>query len=327
MEKLSIFETKNHPKMESCHASSIIALPNNELYATWWAGTREKARDANIWGARYNSGEPAAWSEPRVIGGTPDHFNGTPVLYLDPNHRLFLFYRSMHHGRIIKGGHTMTDIRFQTSEDLGKTWDDWQYLRKLWCRVIRCKAIRLPSGRVIMPFHRELFQMQSRFYINDDPYLKKPWKTVGRLKVKGGCLEPSVCYTKSEKLLCSMRTYKAGRVYFAESHDEGDTWTEPVPSKVPNPNSQTDIICLKNGHILMACNPIARGREELSIIRSLDDGKSWDMDNKYVVESEPNAKFSYPCLYQSGDGVIHMSYTYKREAIKHFTFRESECFE
>ncbi|MBD3351309.1 MAG: hypothetical protein GF364_07460 [Candidatus Lokiarchaeota archaeon] len=326
-----IFDTNNYPKIHACHASSLIELPNKDLYATWWAGSYEKARDVSIWGAKCKHSDEMKWLKPKVTANTPNHFDGTPVLYLDPKSRLYLFYRSMHHGIIIKGGHTVTSIRYQYSDDLGLTWSDWQYLRKLWGRVIRCKPLRLPSGRVLLPFHRELFTYQSRFFINDDPFLQHKWKTSQRLKVTGGCLEPNVCLLETGELLCSLRTSRAKRVYFSRSNDGGFSWSKPIPSKIPNPSSQTDILCLNNGNLILACNPRVKtanekGRSELSLIRSLDNGKTWNISNKFVIEKEEGEEFSYPCIIQGHDGLIHMSYTFKRKAIKYVSLKENECF-
>ena len=46
-----------------------------------------------------------------------------------------------------------------------------------------------------------------------------------------------------------------------------------------------------------------------------DDGIEWRA--VAAVEREKNAEFSYPAMIQSSDGLVHISYTWKRQRIKH----------
>jgi predicted neuraminidase len=46
-----------------------------------------------------------------------------------------------------------------------------------------------------------------------------------------------------------------------------------------------------------------------------EDGKTWK--EVAVLENEPKKEFSYPAVIQTKDGKIHISYTWKRERIKH----------
>lgn len=325
-----IYEIGSINNAPSCHASNIIELPNKKLFATWWAGAYEKSPDVAIYGSFLDlNSENSQWSPPRIIVNTPDHFNGTPVSYSSPNGTLFLFYRVMHHGKIIPAGHTVTTIKYIASEDFGNTWSKPKYLRRLWGYVIRGKSLKLPTGRVILPFHREFLSYQSRFFLNDDPNLNGKWYVRGKLNVPGGCLEPSITFCENNSIICSLRTFKAKFIYFSYSNDYGLNWSTPKKSKIPNPNSQTDIISLRNGHLLLVCNPLNKGRNKLSIIRSHDYGKSWDLTNQYIIEIDKkiDSKFSYPCIIQTNDDKIHVSYTFFRKTIKHIKFKEFEIFD
>ena len=66
----------------SCHASTIVELPNGDLLAAWYAGTKEKAKDVAVLAARLPKGG-SQWTKPYVLADTPDHSEGNPVLFVD----------------------------------------------------------------------------------------------------------------------------------------------------------------------------------------------------------------------------------------------------
>ena len=46
-----------------------------------------------------------------------------------------------------------------------------------------------------------------------------------------------------------------------------------------------------------------------------DDGNSWTP--AVTLENETRGEFSYPAVIQTRDGQVHLSYTWKRESIRH----------
>jgi predicted neuraminidase len=76
---------------------------------------------------------------------------------------------------------------------------------------------------------------------------------------------------------------------------------------------------LGNGHLVLVFNDSETDRTPLSICRSLDEGKSWE--SPLQLESNPG-EYSYPCVIQTSDGKIHVSYTFRRYSIKHVEMNE-----
>jgi predicted neuraminidase len=62
-------------------------------------------------------------------------------------------------------------------------------------------------------------------------------------------------------------------------------------------------------------NHTAKGRSPLNVSVS-DDGTTWEA--ALILESEPG-EYSYPAVIQTSDGLVHITYTWKRQRIKHVT--------
>ena len=109
-------------------------------------------------------------------------------------------------------------------------------------------------------------------------------------------------------------TRRIGRICYADSSDEGRTWTEARPTDLPNPNAGIDAVALKDGRIVLVYNHSERGRSPLNVAVSNDGGDTW---NPFLrLESEPG-EYSYPTVIQTSDGNIHTTYTWRRKRIKH----------
>jgi predicted neuraminidase len=82
---------------------------------------------------------------------------------------------------------------------------------------------------------------------------------------------------------------------------------------LPNPNSGIDAVTLADGRQLLVYNHTTRGRSPLNVSVSTD-GLQWQA--ALVLESEPG-EFSYPAMIQTSDGRVHITYTWKRQRIRH----------
>jgi predicted neuraminidase len=72
-------------------------------------------------------------------------------------------------------------------------------------------------------------------------------------------------------------------------------------------------VTLRDGRHLIVYNHTAEGRTPLNVAVSRE-GTSWDP--LLVLEREPG-EYSYPAVIQTADGLVHVTYTWKRERIKH----------
>src|SRR5690606_18220934 len=101
----------------------------------------------------------------------------------------------------------------------------------------------------------------------------------------------------------------------------GETWSAMELTNLPNNNSGTDAVTLKDGRQLLVYNHVlppgteAKGpRTPLNVSLS-HDGISWNA--ACVLEDSPVSQYSYPSVIQSTDGMVHIVYTWRRERIKY----------
>jgi predicted neuraminidase len=79
-------------QMQHCHGSTIVELPNKDLLVAWFQGSGERtADDVVVKGSRYNH-LTGIWSNPFIMADTPDFPDINPVLFIDPQSRLWLVW-------------------------------------------------------------------------------------------------------------------------------------------------------------------------------------------------------------------------------------------
>lgn len=291
----------------SCHASTLAELPNRNLICAWYAGNYEGSPDSAILASEFIK-EQNIWTVPRVIADTPDLPEGNPVLFRERTGVLWLFFVTMHG----KGWDTCK-VKYQRSYDGGKTWEEPIILQDELGWMIRNKPLILSNGDIILPMYDER-DWTAFFIISEDG--GESWKPTPKLSAPIGLIQPAIVEIEGELIAFMRCGGSGGKIWRAISNDGGRSWTSPHPIILPNPNSGIDAIGIGKG-ILIAFNNSTRWRTPLSLAYSEDKGESWEilMD----IEKE-EGEFSYPCLLQATDDLVHLTYTYKRVGIKHCIF-------
>ena len=295
----------------SAHASTIVETRDG-LVAAWFGGTREGANDVGIWTSRRAGGK---WSPPVEVatGVQPDGSRlptWNPVLFELRKGELTLFYKVGPNPRAWWG---MT----RTSSDDGRTWSAARRLPDGILGPIKNKPVRLADGTVIAPSSTETPDSPSiwRVHFERTRDAGTSW-TVSRPPAAAtgaiDAIQPSILMHPGGKLQAVGRT-RAGRVFETWSEDAGQSWSPMTLTELPNPSAGTDAVTLKDGRHLLVYNHTPKGRTPLHVAISRD-GKKWD--TAHVLESEPG-EYSYPAVIQTADGLVHITYTWRRERIKH----------
>jgi predicted neuraminidase len=307
-----IFERAPFP---SSHASTIVETPDG-LVSAWFGGTRERDPDVGIWVSRRDAN---GWSAPvEVANGVQP--NGTrhpcwnPVLFQPSNGPLILFYKV---GPSPSAWWGMVRV----SADNGRTWSAAGKLPDGILGPIRAKPIELWPGVMLAGSSTEnngwIVHMEryAGSWTADALTSASNWQKTAPLNTaeEFGAIQPTILVHSPSSLQILCRT-RQGVIAEAWSQDEGKTWTKLTATSLPNPSAGIDTVSLRDGGFLLVYNPSDKRRSKLQVARSVD-GKTWE---PYVaLEDETSGEYSYPAMIQTRDGLVHVTYTWRRERIKH----------
>ncbi len=296
------------PATPSSHASTLVETKAGVL-AAWFGGTRERALDVGIWLARNVGGR---WTKPvEVVNGIVDQEQRrypcwNPVLFQWKAGPLFLFYKV---GPSPESWWGMV----MTSTDDGQSWTLPVRLPKNIIGPVRNKPVELPDGTILCGASTEFAGWQVHMERTRNPLGAWDRTPVLNDAMDLGTIQPTILAWRSGMIEILCRT-KQEVMAEAWSGDGGKTWSRVVRGDLPNPNSAIDAVLLKDGRALLVYNHLKRGRGLLNVAVS-QGGREWKA--AAVLENEPAAEFSYPAVVQTSDGLVHISYTWKRQRIKH----------
>jgi predicted neuraminidase len=300
-----LFESAPFP---SCHASTIEDTGAG-LVAAWFGGREEGAPDVGIWFARQDGRE---WGAPvEVASGTGEggrrHPCWNPVLYQAEGGPLLLFYKVGPNPRAWWG-------MLKTSTDGGRTWSDGRRLPEGILGPVRSKPVRMEDGALLCGSSTE--DRGWRVHMERTPDLGRTWERTEPLNDASefGAIQPTILVWAAGKVQILNRS-RQGRITECWM---GATWKEWGPmraTELPNPSAGVDAVRLRDGRGLLVYNDTPRGRTPLNLATSRD-GRGWT--NVMAFETEPG-EYSYPAIIQARDGMVHVTYTWKRERIRHVT--------
>lgn len=297
-----------------CHASTLAYTPRG-LVAAWFGGTKEANKDVEIWFSSYKNNK---WSTPVSVANGIQHASKrypcwNPVLYQVPRGELMLFYKvgpspQKWWGELI------------TSKDNGKTWSAPRRLPEDILGPVKNKPVLLNDGTLLCPVSTEVTSQTGwklHFELTKD--YGKTWEIVGPLDPDSelNVIQQSVLFHGGNKLQLLARS-KNDRIVTSWSTDNGRTWSALEKTELPNPNSGTDAVTLRNGTQLLVYNHSNKPEDKWSGKRTplnvaiSKDGLKWK--SILTLEDQPG-EYSYPAVIQGADGLIYISYTWKRRKI------------
>lgn len=297
------------------HCSTLAEAPNGDLLCLWYGGSYESAEDQALYLARLPKGE-RRWEKPEAMLVNPEQPPGNAVIFRTPDNKVGVVWGRMEKSRPMRRGTGWGDCRlfYRTSSDNGHTWSEDAEIPESYGSLPRNVPIILKDGRLALPLSGEIVEDRGSYLL----YLGEDGKTWTRGGLVDGGSQPTVIQREDGALLGLMRMHP--RIPMMVSNDAGATWSKPVATALKNPGSGIAMTKLKSGRIVLIFNDTDQSdRYPLSIIQSTDDGETWE--EQRTLEADWG-EFSYPSIIQSDDGMIHVSYTYRRYHIKHVAFDE-----
>lgn len=294
------------PPTLSSHASTICDTKNG-LAAAWFGGTAERSPDCVIWLTRQEGGR---WLPPvEVARGNEDGRTTfpcwNPVLFEKKNGPLYLFYKVGPNPQKWWG-------RVMRSDDGGMTWTRSKRLPDGFIGPVRNKPVELPSGTILCGASTEDKGWRVHMEWTVNPFAQWDRTEALNSSLNFAAIQPTILRWPGERtqILCRTKQRVIAASWCTTTIQE---WGPMSRTALPNPNSAIDAVMMPGGRALLVYNPSTDSRSELSVALS-SDGTEWQR----VLDLEKGAgEYSYPAVIQDRTGLIHVTYTWRRERIKH----------
>ncbi len=235
---------------------------------------------------------------------------------------------------------TTADKVFRYSSDEGKTWSSEIVISPpgggYWTSA-HDRLLVLSTGRLIQPLHSGLDMDQTRLATrvarSDDN--GRSWKvsaewlevrdlTPGYTGEKRSNFHEVAIVERADHSLYMIGRTSAGRLYWSESRDAGETWKKPAPTGILSPEAPAniatvpgtnDILLLWNSQCVDGKNANVGQRLTLASMLSSDGGVTWH-DYRELITIPPNldnphgfgdSRVCYPSIFFD-NGLCYIGY-------------------
>jgi predicted neuraminidase len=248
------------PTVQS-HAANLQTLPGGDLGCVWFGGTQEGVGDISIYFSRLRPGSDR-WSEPMQLSDDPSRSEQNPILFTTPDGQLWLLYTAQ-----LAGNQDTAEVRRRISTDDGRSWGPVETLFPATERggvFVRQPVVVTRTGRWLlgtfhclrMPGQKWVGDLDtSAVMISDDQ--GGNWREVP-VPDSTGCVHMNIVELPDTSLYAVFRSRWADHIYQSRSDDDGDTWTPPTATALPNNNSSIQQQRLADGRLALIYNHSSR---------------------------------------------------------------------
>jgi len=313
------------------HGATMIELPNGNLAAAWYGGIDEIMPDVKIYLSIYDQ-HAKTWSVPVAIESA-EHAKkslgmvksiGNPVLYHDRNDYKLFFVA------VVTGGWSGGTICMKSSPDLVH-WSAPVHVVSSPLfdlgMLVRAAPVPFDDGTIALPIYHQLNAKWSAIArVDSEGHVLD----IARIADARPLLQPWLVMTSDKDAVAFLRfshPHKPFAVTMSKTHDAGTHWSDVVPTPLVHRDSQVSGVLLGDHSLLVFYNGSAWDRRDLSVARTTDGGLHWSWP--YHIEHDTTGndivrrEYSYPYVYRTRDGNIHLLYTWQRTRIRHVTFNEA----
>lgn len=299
----------------ACHASTLVDLGKGKIMAAWFGGKHEGDKSVAIWTAIKTHKK---WSVPKlvangIINDSTRFACWNPVLFKSLDGTLTLHYK-------IGPNPRAWWAVYKTSKDNGETWSEDVKLPTGFLGPIKNKPVQLNKNTILYPSSTESLDEKTwSIHLEKSDGENRNWEKIKIDCDTFGVIQPSILTYPNGKLQLLCRS-RQNVIVESWSVDDGKHWSKLAATSLPNPNSGSDAVTLKDGRQLLIYNPLAAGKnwwEGRSVLKLAisKNGQTWK--DIYTLENHEKGEYSYPAIIQDKNGQVHLSYTSERKKIKY----------
>lgn len=304
----------------------IERAKNGRMWATWYSGDLGEGDPGNYVLLASKGPIDSAWSKPSVVIQSDQARMNDPLLWIDPDGRLWGIYYQL--DLKLKRGGTYA-IRCDDPTVANPSWS-----KPIWMGggIVFGKPIVLKSGEWLAPisipgsgaWKKLVGDTETGCVVSTDRGETWQWRGGAAVPTEVRNWDEHCIVEKSDGSLYTLIRTTNG-LYHSASADQGRTWTAAAESGVKGPTSRACLRKLQSGSWVLVYHDSVRKREKLTAFLSTDEGKSW---SKKLLLDERNS-VSYPDATEGPDGRIYVAYDLDRyvapnKAIYVTSFLESD---
>jgi predicted neuraminidase len=298
----------------SCHASSIVELPDGTLLSVFFGGSKESADDVEVRLSRKEPGQD--WELPIALTNAPNDGLSVenPNIFQDREGKIFVFWSSTHANPDRIG-------MMRTSTDGGNTWSAARELGNNIIGPEKNKCVQLEDGTIMCPTADRNGQFPGGSLLTVRSFDGgETWQ--GQTGADDGdvddAIQPAIMFHADGRL--QMMSRNKGFIPTTWSYDNGETWSTLQKTVMPANGSGIDAVTLRDGRQLLVYNHVptpegSKGDRCFLNAAISDDGVNWSAAQ--VLGICDGGQFSYPAVIQSRDGLVHITHTWHRDTIAH----------
>jgi predicted neuraminidase len=236
------------------HAANLAFLADGTLTCVWFGGTMEGMGDISVYMSRLTPGADR-WSEPEKMSDDPAKSEQNPLVFNAPDGRVWLLYTSQ-----TSGDQDGAVVKCRISEDGGKSFAAPTILCDLPGTFVRQPVIVNGKGDWLLPVFRCISLPGQRWSGDADTAGVLISRDAGRSwqmrEIEGslGAVHMNIVPLDDDRMIAFFRDRFSENIRASLSADQGESWSVPEQTNLPNNNSSIQAIGLKDRKIAMVYN-------------------------------------------------------------------------
>jgi predicted neuraminidase len=236
------------------HAANLAFLADGTLTCVWFGGTMEGMGDISIYMSRLAPGADR-WSEPEKMSDDPARSEQNPLIFNAPDGRVWLLYTSQ-----TSGDQDGAVVKCRISSDGGKSFAAPTILCDLPGTFVRQQIIVNGNGDWLLPVFRCISLPGQRWSGDADTAgvlisrdRGKSWR-MKEIENSLGAVHMNIVPVGADRMIAFFRDRYSENIRASLSSDQGETWSAPEPTNLPNNNSSIQATRLTDRRIAMVYN-------------------------------------------------------------------------